>query len=127
MPRLRRSDTSAPGLRRVRRGRGFRYLAADGSAAAPQSVDPDPGAGDPAGVDEVWICPCPTGHIQAAGVDAAGRRQYLYHAAWRARRTGRSTTAWWCSRPGCRGQGAGRGDSAAGACPGTGCWRPRSG
>jgi DNA topoisomerase IB len=35
---------------------------------------------------DVWICPKPNGHIQATGVDAAGRRQYLYHPAWRERR-----------------------------------------
>ena len=35
---------------------------------------------------EVWICPWPNGHIQAVGIDAAGRRQYRYHDAWRARR-----------------------------------------
>lgn len=34
----------------------------------------------------MWICPYPNGHIQATGVDAAGRRQYLYHADWRAAR-----------------------------------------
>jgi DNA topoisomerase IB len=34
----------------------------------------------------VWICPWPNGHIQATGVDAAGRRQYRYHDAWRVRR-----------------------------------------
>jgi DNA topoisomerase I len=35
---------------------------------------------------EVWICPDPFGHIQATGTDAAGRKQYLYHPLWRARR-----------------------------------------
>lgn len=35
---------------------------------------------------DVWICPDPWGHIQVTGVDAAGRRQYRYHDAWRARR-----------------------------------------
>jgi DNA topoisomerase I len=34
----------------------------------------------------VWICRHPNGHLQATGVDAAGRRQYLYHVDWRARR-----------------------------------------
>ena len=34
---------------------------------------------------EVWICPDPDGHLQAAGNDAAGRRQYLYHPVWRER------------------------------------------
>jgi DNA topoisomerase IB len=38
VPRLRRSDTSAPGLRRVRRGRGFQYLAPGGGAAGPADV-----------------------------------------------------------------------------------------
>jgi DNA topoisomerase IB len=33
---------------------------------------------------EVWICLDPLGHLQATGVDAAGRKQYLYHASWRA-------------------------------------------
>jgi DNA topoisomerase-1 len=28
----------------------------------------------------------PRGHLQATGVDAAGRKQYLYHARWRAHR-----------------------------------------
>jgi DNA topoisomerase IB len=35
---------------------------------------------------DVWISPSPGGHIQAVGTDAAGRRQYRYHDAWRARR-----------------------------------------
>jgi DNA topoisomerase-1 len=35
---------------------------------------------------DVWICADELGHIQAVGTDAAGRRQYLYHEAWRARR-----------------------------------------
>jgi DNA topoisomerase IB len=34
----------------------------------------------------VWICPYPGGHIQATGIDQAGRKQYLYHPRWRARR-----------------------------------------
>jgi DNA topoisomerase I len=34
----------------------------------------------------VWICPDPRGHIQATGLDAKGRKQYLYHPRWRARR-----------------------------------------
>src|SRR6185503_19510284 len=35
---------------------------------------------------DVWICPTPDGHIQAIGVDAAGRRQYRYHPDFRRRR-----------------------------------------
>ena len=36
--------------------------------------------------EDVWISVEPYGHIQAVGVDDAGRRQYLYHPQWRARR-----------------------------------------
>ena len=36
--------------------------------------------------EDVWICAHPTGHLQAVGTDAAGRRQYLYHEHWRSRR-----------------------------------------
>ena len=36
--------------------------------------------------DDVWICDDPNGHLQATGIDAAGRKQYRYHDAWRARR-----------------------------------------
>jgi len=35
---------------------------------------------------DVWICPHPTGHIQAIGTDARGRRQYRYHDVWRLQR-----------------------------------------
>ncbi len=34
----------------------------------------------------VWISPHDNGHLQAVGTDAAGRRQYIYHSEWRARR-----------------------------------------
>lgn len=36
---------------------------------------------------EVWICPSPNGHIQATGIDGAGRRQYVYHEGWSASRS----------------------------------------
>lgn len=36
--------------------------------------------------EDVWICRDAQGHIQATGVDAAGRKQYLYHEAWRRHR-----------------------------------------
>jgi DNA topoisomerase I len=34
---------------------------------------------------EVWICGDPLGHIQATGIDEAGRKQYLYHQRWQLR------------------------------------------
>ncbi|MET0769032.1 MAG: DNA topoisomerase IB, partial [Solirubrobacteraceae bacterium] len=44
------------------------------------------GLGIPPAWKDVWICPWAQGHIQATGVDAAGRKQYLYHPEWRTRR-----------------------------------------
>ena len=35
---------------------------------------------------DVWISPNAAGHIQAVGRDAKGRKQYRYHADWRAHR-----------------------------------------
>ncbi len=32
---------------------------------------------------DVWICSDPMGHLQATGLDAARRKQYLYHTRWR--------------------------------------------
>jgi DNA topoisomerase-1 len=87
MPRLRRSSPSGPGIRRVRRGRGFSYVDVDGTALtdAPTRARIKALVIPPAWTD-VWICPYPNGHIQAVGTDQAGRRQYLYHPDWRARR-----------------------------------------
>src|SRR6185437_4240649 len=34
----------------------------------------------------VWICPSPSGHLQAIGRDVKGRKQYRYHADYRAAR-----------------------------------------
>lgn len=36
---------------------------------------------------EVWIAPKKNGHLQATGIDAAGRKQYKYHAEWTSRRS----------------------------------------
>jgi DNA topoisomerase IB len=35
---------------------------------------------------DVWIATSPNAHLQATGLDSKGRRQYLYHPAWRQRR-----------------------------------------
>jgi DNA topoisomerase-1 len=82
--RLRRSDCSAPGLNRVRRGRGFAYVDSDGvPIAEPETLERVRALGIPPAWKEVWICADPNGHLQATGLDAAGRKQYLYHPVWR--------------------------------------------
>jgi DNA topoisomerase-1 len=84
MARLRRSNSNRPGITRRRSGKGFSYRAPDGTLLTDRAeltrvrelVIP------PAWKD-VWIAPYANGHVQAIGTDDAGRRQYLYHPAWR--------------------------------------------
>ncbi|HEX2373756.1 MAG TPA: DNA topoisomerase IB [Actinomycetota bacterium] len=87
MARLRRVDCSGPGIRRRRRGRSFSYEEPDGRPVDdPEALARIRALGIPPAWKNVWICPIATGHLQAVGTDAAGRRQYLYHEAWRTRR-----------------------------------------
>ena len=87
MPRLRRSSCAAPGIARRRRGRGFQYLDPDGEPVDDPEVLARVGElAIPPAWREVWICMDPLGHLQATGIDAAGRKQYLYHERWRAHR-----------------------------------------
>jgi DNA topoisomerase-1 len=84
--RLRRSDVHGPGYRRRRAGRGFAYYDTDGALIRDDRLDRIRSLAVPPAWRDVWICPWPNGHIQATGVDVAGRRQYRYHDQWRARR-----------------------------------------
>jgi DNA topoisomerase-1 len=84
--RLRRSDPTGPGIHRVRRGRGFAYVDREGTKVADSEIlQRINELVIPPAWQEVWICPYPGGHIQATGVDARGRKQYLYHPKWRQR------------------------------------------
>lgn len=75
-----------PGYRRVRAGRGFRYLDVEGRDAAPADRRRIADLVIPPAWQDVWISADPLGHIQAVGTDQAGRTQYIYHRRWRARR-----------------------------------------
>jgi DNA topoisomerase I len=86
-PRLRKVDCSGPGLRRVKRGRGFSILDPDGERVEDSGILTRVNElVIPPAWQDVWICPYPGGHIQATGIDQRGRKQYLYHPRWRARR-----------------------------------------
>jgi DNA topoisomerase-1 len=87
MPRLRRSDCSSPGIARVRAGKGFSYRDAGGEKVTDDAtLERIRALVIPPAWKDVWVSPHANGHLQATGVDAAGRRQYLYHEAWRAQR-----------------------------------------
>jgi DNA topoisomerase IB len=81
---LTRSELTAPGIRRRRCGRGFRYFAPDGRPLSDTAALARIKAlVIPPAWEDVWICPREDGHIQAVGTDVAGRRQYRYHDRWR--------------------------------------------
>jgi DNA topoisomerase I len=84
---LRYSTDARPGISRRRAGKGFSYRAADGSPIRdPEVLARIRALAVPPAWTDVWICPYPTGHLQATGRDARGRKQYRYHAQWRAGR-----------------------------------------
>jgi DNA topoisomerase I len=74
-------------VKRVRRGRGFVYLDEQGRRInSSEQLDRIRALAIPPAWKDVWVCSDPLGHLQATGVDAAGRRQYLYHPRWREHR-----------------------------------------
>ena len=72
-----------PGYRRLRQGKKFTFILPDGRRLL------DPGEEQrirslaiPPAYEDVWICTCENGHLQATGIDARGRKQYRYHKLW---------------------------------------------
>lgn len=87
MVRLTRVSCSGPGIRRVRSGKGFRYVDSAGTPVKDaETLRRIRELVIPPAWEDVWICAVPNGHVQATGVDARGRRQYRYHDAWRLQR-----------------------------------------
>jgi DNA topoisomerase I len=84
--RLRRADCSKPGITRRRRGRGFDFVDASGRRVDDAvTLERIRALAIPPAWTDVWISPSARSKLQATGVDAAGRKQYLYHPAYRAR------------------------------------------
>jgi DNA topoisomerase I len=73
-----------PGIRRLRRGRGFRYIGPDKQILTDKAeLERIARLGIPPAYTDVWICLHPHGHLQATGLDARKRKQYCYHPGWR--------------------------------------------
>ncbi len=82
---LRYTTDALPGIRRVKRGKHFAYVAADGKPIADRNeIARIKSLAIPPAYADVWICPFANGHLQATGRDARGRKQYRYHKRWRA-------------------------------------------
>jgi len=81
---LRHSSDSEPGITRKRIGRSWAYFDPDGKRVTDRGeIDRLNAIGLPPAYEDAWFCTDPDGHLQATGVDARGRKQYRYHAAFR--------------------------------------------
>jgi DNA topoisomerase IB len=93
MARLRRSDCSASGIHRRKRGRGFSFEDGQGTTITDEeTLERIRALAIPPAWKDVWICLDPFGHIQATGYDEAGRKQYRYHDQWDIRRASQKYT-----------------------------------
>jgi DNA topoisomerase I len=87
MPRLATVTPGTGGYTRRRAGRGFTYWGANGQRITNEdTLERIRGLVIPPAWNQVWIAAEENAHIQATGVDDAGRTQYLYHPQWRADR-----------------------------------------
>jgi DNA topoisomerase-1 len=82
---LRYVRSGGPCIHRRRSGKGFRYIDASGKPLRdPKQIARIRSLVIPPAWTNVAICPSPYGHLQAVGIDARGRKQYRYHARYRA-------------------------------------------
>ncbi|HEV8543493.1 MAG TPA: DNA topoisomerase IB [Verrucomicrobiae bacterium] len=73
-----------PGIKRIRAGKGFRYVGPEGHSITDKIIlGRIKRLAIPPAWTDVWICPSGNGHLQAVGLDARRRKQYRYHPRWR--------------------------------------------
>ena len=80
---LRYVSDSSPGYTRKTSGKGWSYYDADGALVKNKElISRFNKLVIPPAYTNVWISPYENGHLQFTGTDAAGRKQYRYHAHW---------------------------------------------
>ncbi|MEO5578528.1 MAG: DNA topoisomerase IB, partial [Sphingomicrobium sp.] len=82
---LRHSSDSEPGYSRQQKGRGWAYFDGDKRITDRDEIDRLNALALPPAYVDAWFCKTANGHIQATGKDAKGRKQYRYHADYRAK------------------------------------------
>jgi DNA topoisomerase I len=86
---LRYVSDNERGYTRRRKGKTFSYFTAQGRPVKDKALLKRFAAlAIPPNYSDVWICRDEWGHIQATGLDAKGRKQYIYHPRWREVRDG---------------------------------------
>jgi DNA topoisomerase-1 len=71
-----------PGIERIKKSRGFTYTFNGEVIADKKDLERIKKLVIPPAWTNVWICQSANGHIQATGLDVAGRKQYRYHPRW---------------------------------------------
>lgn len=80
---LRYVADSTPGYSRKKSGSSWAYIDPDGKAVKDKElIHRFNKLVIPPAYTNVWISPYENGHLQFTGTDAAGRKQYRYHAGW---------------------------------------------
>lgn len=80
---LRYVSDSTKGITREKDGKGWKYLDAHGNVITDEEqVHRFNKLVIPPAYTAVWISPYENSHLQFTGTDAAGRKQYRYHADW---------------------------------------------
>ena len=82
---LRHSSDSEPGYTRQKKGTGWAYFDGEKRITDRDEIDRLNALALPSAYVDAWFCTSPNGHIQATGKDARGRKQYRYHAEYRAK------------------------------------------
>lgn len=78
-----------PGISRTAHGKTFTYRDAKGRQVRDaRTLNRVRSLVIPPAWTQVWICARATGHLQATGRDARGRKQHRYHPEWTTARTG---------------------------------------
>ena len=84
MAHLKYVQDEQPGFKRRMNGSGFQYLNGHGTRLrSTQHLDRINSLAIPPAWTDVWISRQADGHLQATGRDDRGRKQYIYHEAWR--------------------------------------------
>jgi DNA topoisomerase-1 len=80
---LRYVADSSPGYTRKKSGKGYAFYGPDGSLVKDKELlHRFKKLVIPPAYTNIWISPYENSHLQFTGVDAAGRKQYRYHADW---------------------------------------------
>ncbi|MEN0052751.1 MAG: DNA topoisomerase IB [Mucilaginibacter sp.] len=80
---LRYVSDASPGYTRKKSGTGWSFYDSDGKLVKDKElINRFKKLVIPPAYTNVWISPYDNGHLQFTGIDAAGRKQYRYHAGW---------------------------------------------